>query len=171
MQFAKLIAEQMRTSMPSLYDQGPAVSTYDMTRLWRIYAKEYLSASEALIERDPPPFQPWIQVSGHAVECSVKSFLCASGQPVPEKHDLIGLLDLAQHCGLIIDDKDTMMLVHLNHQYSRDLHTSTRYKARYPSDRWELIGGTIPQQDFLLRIINDICGQADAINDQQNRGT
>ena len=169
MQFAKLVAEQMRTSLPPLYEQGPVVSTYDMTRLWIIFAKEYLSASEVLRDRDTPLIQPWIQVSGHAVECSLKAFLCASGQSVPKDHDLVGLLDLTQRIGLVIEDKDTAMLVHLNHQYSRDMHTSTRYKARYPSDRWELIGGTIPQQDFLKRIVHEICNQAVAVNDQQNR--
>lgn len=170
MRFAKIIAEQMRTSMPPFYDQGPVVSTYDMTRLLSIFAKQYIAASEALRDRDPPLTQPWIQVSGHAVECSLKSFICASGQTVPKHHDLVDLLDLAQQNGLVIEDNDTMMLVYLNHQYSRDLHTSTRYKARYPSDKWEMIDVTIPPQDFLLRIVHDICSQAGATNDQQNRG-
>ncbi|MEK7323187.1 MAG: HEPN domain-containing protein [Pseudomonadota bacterium] len=166
MQFAKLVAEQMRTSLPALYDQGPAVSTYDMTRLWISFARQYLSASEVLHGRDSPLILPWIQISGHAMECSLKSFLCASGERVPRDHDLVVLLDVAQRVGLVIEDKDTAMLVHLNHLYSRGMHTPTRYKARFPSDRWEFIGGTIPEQDFLKRIVQDICNQAVGVNER-----
>lgn len=166
---ASAIAASMRRASLHLHDKGPPVSQYERTRHWINYAKEYLAASEHLRSREIPLFQPWIQVSGHSVECSIKSFLCAMGQVVHQSHDLVNLLDSAQSAGLVIDERDIAMLVHLNHQYFCDIKTQSRYKARYPTDRWEMIGGTIPDQKFLERIVQDFCRQAASINEGKNR--
>ena len=152
MRNASPIEEEIRQASVHLYDKGPSVSQYERVRHWSNFARDYLAASEHLRTRDVPLFQPWIQVSGHAAECSIKSFLCAVGQVVPIQHDLVKLLDSALSAGLSVEEKDIAKLVHLNHQYSRDLQTRTRHKARYPTDAWEMIGGTIPDQAFLKRI-------------------
>lgn len=149
----------------NLYDKGLPVSQYEHTRHWINYAKEYLAASKHLRSREVPLFLPWIQVSGHSVECSIKSFLRAMGKPVPQSHDLVNLLERAQNSGLVIDERDMARLIQLNHQYTCDLKTASRYKARYPTGRWEMIGGTIPDQEFLERIVQDFCGQAASINE------
>jgi HEPN domain-containing protein len=166
---ASSIEADIRQASVHLYDKGPPVSRYERVRHWSYFARDYLAASEHLRSRDLPLFQPWIHLSGHAVECAIKSFLCAVGQVVPIQHDIVKLLDSALSVGLSVEERDIAMLVHLNHQYSRDLRTRTRYKARYPTDQWEMIGGTIPDQALIKRIVHDFCGQAAAVNEDQNR--
>ena len=165
---ASSIEEEIRQAPVRLYEKGPEVSRYERVRHWSYFARQYLAASEHLRSRDVPLFQPWIQVSGHAIECSIKSFLCAMGKDVLNKHDLVKLLDSALSIGLSVEERDLVMLVHLNHLYYRDLYTQTHYKARYPTDQWEMFGGTVPDQEFLKRIVHNFCDQAAAANELQN---
>jgi hypothetical protein len=114
-------------------------------------------------------FEPWIQLSGHAIECAIKAYLCAAGKAVPMDHDLVKLIDSAQSLGLSIQMRGLAMIVNVNHLYSCELRSSTRYRARYPSNRWEPFGGTVPDQEFLMRTVKDLCDQAGVVNDRLNR--
>lgn len=171
MRTARSIEAQLRQAATHLPEAGPPLRRYGQVRHWTIYAKEYLAASVVLRALEAPLLHPWAQVSGHAVECALKSFLCAVGTSVPQNHDLIGLLDLARPLGLTVEDRDIFLLADINHLYFTDLVSRTRHKARYPTDRSELFGGTIPDSEFLTRVVHDFCNQASAVNERLNRTT
>jgi len=169
---AKSMEEQIRCASTHLPDCGPALARFDQVRHWLVFAREYLSAAELLCDRDPPIFFPRVQVSGHAIECAVKAYICASGKNVPggtKGHNLVSLLDIAIESGLTVNERDLAMVVHINHQYFRDLKSMTVYKSRYPSGFGEIYGGTIPDADFLRVFISRVCDQAVATNERLNR--
>jgi HEPN domain-containing protein len=169
MRTARSIAAQLQQASEYLPEPGPALRRYDQVRHWVVYAKAYLSASVRLRDLDPPLLHPWAQVTGHAVECSVKSFLYASGRDVPYEHNLVTLLDWALEAGLSVEERDIFLLVDINHLYFKDLRSNTLYKARYPAKHSEMFGGTIPDSQFLERIVGSFCDQAAALNEKLNR--
>jgi hypothetical protein len=171
---AKSMEEQIRRASTHLPDRGPPLPRFDQVRHWLMFAREYLKAAELLCSSEVPFFLPRIQVGGHAIECAIKSYVCASGKDVPrgtQGHNLVTLLDLAIDSGLTVDDRDLAMVVHINHQYFQDLQSKTGYKSRYPSDFWEPYGGTIPDAEFLRSLVSKVCDQATAENERLNRNT
>ena len=168
-QSASSIEEHLKNQLLFLDEPGQPVSRYERVRHWCHFADEYILASKHLKSQPVPQFRPWIQVSGHAVECAAKAYLCAFGKREPKDHDLVKLLDLGIDLGLSVGQNDLAILVHLNHLYSRDLRSGTRYKARYPPGQWEPFIGTIPNQALLVRVVSDFCGQSRAANERLNR--
>ena len=165
MRFASDIEANLECRGPIDFSPGKPVPIFEKVRHWSYLAEQYLLASDYLRTRDVPLLQPWFQVTGHAIECSVKAFICAVGKHAPKKHNLIKLLDIAVASGLVADKGDVVHVISINHIYCRDLQSETRYKARFPSDRWEPIAGSIPEQRVLSRIVNEFCTQAAAANE------
>jgi len=163
--FASDIEANLEYRGPIDFSPGKPIPIFEKVQHWSHLAKQYLLASDYLRTRDVLLLQPWFQVTGHAIECSVKAFICAVGSKVPTHHDLIKLLDIAVASGLVADKDDVVRVISINHIYYRDLQIKTRYKARFPSDRWEPIAGSIPEQRVLSRIVNEFCTQAAAANE------
>lgn len=167
--FASDIEANLEYRGPIDFSPGNPVPRFEKVRHWSHFAKQYLLASEYLRTRDVPLLLPWFQVTGHAIECSVKAFICAVEEHVPKSHDLVKLLDTALASGLLACRDDVVHVIEINHIYSRDLQSQTSYKARFPTDRWEPISGSILEQQILARIVNDFCKQAADANECNER--
>lgn len=164
-------AREIQDKLKKLHQRGLAagllVPRYLQVQAWIQFAMEYLAASTELSKLFHVS-RPWMQLSGHAIECAIKAYLCAVRSNVSREHDIVKLIDVAVAAGLSISARNLAMIVHVNHQYSSDLRTTTRYKARYPSERIEQSGGSLPDQASLVQIVESICQQATRVNEDSN---
>lgn len=147
---------------------GRAVPRYLQVQEWIHFSEQYLAAAEYLNTRSVPLFEPWFQLVGHAIECSLKAYLCAVQADFGKEHDLVKLTDLVLAQGLDVHENDVAMLVHVKHVYSRDLRSRTRFKSRYPAQQIEHSGGSVPSQPQLTSIIHRVWSQASAENEHRN---
>jgi len=128
---------------------------------WVSYAREYALAAEVVWEHGRL-FRPWLQLTGHSVECALKACLSAATQKRPWGHDLVDLCDLASKEGFELTDFE-MAVAHLGHFYSEDLGTRTRFKSRYPTEKIERDGGAIPDNSVFQRLVESLCEQAEEL--------
>ena len=165
---AASLEARLKTLYASLPGPTRQVPRYLQVLQWIHFAEQYQAAAEHLSTRTVPLFDPWFQLVGHALECSLKAYLVAVGVTVRKEHDLVRLTDLARGSGLNIHEHDIAMLVHMNHVYSRDLRSSSRFNSRYPTEEMEHTGGSVPSQKRLTSIVSHFCAQASSENELRN---
>jgi HEPN domain-containing protein len=127
---------------------------------WASFAKEYIHAASVLEREGPQYLLPTLQLTGQAIESSLKSCLGAANGEPPNAHDLIRLYELASKQGFRLPDRDLAAIVHLHHHYFQDLNTSTRYKSRFPTKQTERLGGVHPRNSDYVSIIRSLSEQA-----------
>ena len=118
------------------------------------FAKDYIAAASILDHDGPQHWLPLLQLTGHAVELSLKSCLASAGSAPPHGHDLVALYRTAQKLGFELDDSDFAALVHLHHFYFQDLSTQTKFKVRYPAKQSEFLGGSVPSNSTFASIVD-----------------
>jgi HEPN domain-containing protein len=124
------------------------------------YAQDYLRAADRVANPELTTALPLLQLTGQSVELALKACLAAAGQEPPRKHDLVSLYILAESLGFSLkDEMHLAALAHLNHWFSADLITETRFKSRYPPPGTEGIGGSIPPHAVYREIISSLCEQ------------
>jgi len=127
-------------------------------------AKEYISAASLLDAEAPQHILPRFQLTGLAVELSLKACLASVGFSPPrghDGHDLCKLYDLVQAQGFELNEElQYAAIVHLQHLYYQDLGTGAKYKVRYPPDRSESMGGALPQASTFVSVVNTLLNQA-----------
>jgi hypothetical protein len=108
---------------------------------WVSFAKEYISAA-SIIDREKPQYLLSIlQMTGQAVESTLKTCLVAAHEDSPNSRNLVQLYELSAKYGFHLDNSNIAAIVHLGHFYFQDLATSTKYKIRYPTIQNERLGG------------------------------
>ena len=128
---------------------------------WTCFAKEYIAAASIVAKEAPQHFLPVLQMTGQAIESSLKACLVAANTEPPNQHDLVNLYRLAAELGFQLADSDIAAIVHLQHFYFQDLATNTRYKARYPTNNNEMVGGSVPSNATFVSIIDSLIEQAE----------
>lgn len=168
MRTAREIQGHLEALYQTIPDAASGVPRYLQVHQWVYFAKEYLAASSRLNGERLHMIRPWMQVSGHAIECAIKAYLCAVRSKVPKEHDIVKLVDVAVAAGLSISERNLAMIVHVNHLYSCDLRSATKYKARYPSKHMERSGGSLPDMGSIKQIVDETCQQAMDLNEASN---
>ena len=128
---------------------------------WASFAKEYIAAASIVEKEAPQHFLPVLQMTGQAIESCLKACLLATNEWPPNEHDLVKLYKLAADLGFQLPDSDIAAIIHLQHFYFQDLATGTRYKARYPTNKSEPLGGSVPRNATFVSIIHSLIGQAE----------
>ncbi len=124
------------------------------------FAREYVSAASILEQETPQYMLPILQLTGHAVELSIKACIASAKSVPPTGHDLIELYEQAEVLGFELSEPEFAAIVHLRHFYFEDLSTKTRYKARYPTKQNERLGGSVPKSSTFTSIVNSLLDQA-----------
>ena len=138
-------------------------------RQWASFAKGYIAAVSIVEKEAPQHWLPILQLTGQAIESSLKACLVAAGTHPPSLHDLVKLYRLAADLGFQLDDPDMAALVHLQHFYFRDLATNTKYKTRYPTKSSERLGGAVPSNATFASIVHSLIEQAEQKIDGDER--
>ncbi len=132
-------------------------------RQWASFAKEYIAAARIVAKEAPQHWLPVLQMTGQAIESSLKACLVAANIE-PDKikeHNLVKLYRHAAELGFQLADSDIAAIVHLQHFYFKDLATGTMYKARYPTEMSESLGGAVPRNATFVSIIDSLIEQAE----------
>ena len=156
--------ERIRRKIERLYEgfEEPKVNVplALQVRQWISFAKEYIGAASILEKEAPQYWLPVLQMTGQAVESSLKACLAAANTDPPNHHDLIQLYTRAAELGFELDDSDLAAIVHLRHFYFHDLSTNTKFKTRYPTKQDERLGGTVPSNSTFVSIVHSLIEQA-----------
>ena len=99
---------------------------------------------------------PVLQLTGHAVELSLKAFLASRGIEPPHGHDLLALYKQVEGENCKLEKPTIAALVHLCHHYFRDLSTGTTFKMRYPTKTDERVGGAVPENAVYTSLVESI---------------
>jgi hypothetical protein len=129
-------------------------------RGWTFFAEEYLAAATLLDSQLPERRFARLQASGHAVECALKAYIFSAGLPVPASHNLITLCDLAENHGCFVHEIHAIALFQLSLHYFQDVGTGTKFKARYPVQRYESSRQPIPEHFIVKEFIESVCTKA-----------
>ena len=124
------------------------------------FAKQYITAASIVDKEAPQLILPIIQLTGHAVELSLKACLASKNVDPRKEHKLTNLFRKAQELGFELSESEFAAIVRLQHFYYRDLKTGTDYKARYPTIRDEPLGGSLPPNSTFTSIVNSLIKQA-----------
>jgi len=127
---------------------------------WAYIAIEFLIAASILDKKEPHFTNPKLQLTGHAIECSMKACIASVGVNPPNEHDLVELYKVIDKHGFHLEERLQTMIVHLNHHYYKDLGTESKFKLRYPTENSEHSGGAIPKFSDMLDISNSLLEQA-----------
>jgi HEPN domain-containing protein len=130
-------------------------------RQWASFAKDYIAAASIVEKEAPQHWLPVLQMTGQAIESSLKACLVAANTEPPNQHNLVNLYRLAAELGFQLADSDMAAIIHLQHFYFQDLATGTRYKARYPTNISEPLGGAVPSNATFVSIIHSLIEQAE----------
>jgi hypothetical protein len=141
-------------------NQGREVPLRLQARPMTHFAQDYIAAAAVVSEHSPQRVLPMLQLTGHAVEVSLKACLASAGVHPPTGHDLLELYGQAHELGFELDAPAYAAIVHLQHFYFRDLATGTKFKSRYPTKRTETLGGSVPDNSVYTAIVSSLCEQA-----------
>ena len=131
---------------------------------WTSSAKGYMAAASIARKEAPQHWLPVLQMTGQAIESSLKACLAAAGTTPPWEHDLVKLYRLVERLGFQLDDSDKAALVHLNHFYFHNLATDTpppTFNTRYPTNTNEPVGGSVQSHETFASIIGSLIEQAE----------
>jgi len=156
--------EQIQGKIKKLYKAGEVLPVVDFSPKqqvmeWALFAKGYIEAA-SIVEKEAP--QHWLQVlqlTGQAIESSLKACLVAASAPIPRSHDLVKLYKLAAELGFRLDDSGKAALAHLNHFYFKSLATDTPLSTRYPTDT--PVWGSVPRNATFVSINHLLIEQAE----------
>lgn len=123
-------------------------------------ARSYIAAASIVDGHAPQHWLPILQLTGQAVELSLKACLASAGSVPPAGHDLIDLYRRSAALGFQLDAPMFAAIVHLQHFYFRDLATGTKFKARYPTRKSEPVGGAVPSNAVFSSIVDALLHQA-----------
>lgn len=129
--------------------------------LWVSYAKEYISAAGVIDSEMRHSFLPRLQLTGQAVELSLKACLASSNKEPPRHHNLVNITRLAINNGFEFTKLEMAATIHLSHFYFMDLSTGTNYKTRYPTKTTEQLGGAVPYHKTFLELVHSLSSQAE----------
>ena len=127
---------------------------------WAYIAVEFLTAAAILDKKGPHFIRPMLQLTGHAIECSMKACIASVAHEPPKNHDLVQLYKVIDKHGFHLDDRAQALIVHLNHNYYQDLGTGTKCKLCYPFETSERTEGAIPPHSDMVAISNSLIEQA-----------
>ena len=117
--------DQMYSNIKRLYEgsEESSIGVPLSLQAYRLahFAAEYIGAASVLEKESPRYWLPTLQLTGHAMECSLKACLAAANSLFPNKHDLVELCKMAGAQGFALDDPSLATIVHLNHLYYRGL--------------------------------------------------
>jgi len=153
------IADSYRTIDKQPQMQVPLVL---QVQIWISFAKEYLDAAVIVTKEKPQYMLPILQLTGQAIESSIKACLASANTEPPNIHDLVKLYRLSEKHGFQLDDLGIAAIVHLQHFFFQDLATGTRYKSRYPTKTNERLGGAIPSIETFISVAQSLIEQADS---------
>ena len=158
--------KQIQKKIASLYqaievDPMVSVPPKQQVKEWAWFAKDYIAAASIVKREAPQHILPVLQMTGQAMECSLKACLVAANTEPPTQHDPVALYELAADLGFQLADPDIAAIVHLQHFYFQDLATGTKYKSRYPTNRIERVGGSVPSNATFVSIIHSLIEQAE----------
>ena len=164
--------EQIRCKIETIYQaiKEPKVNVplALQVRQWISFAEDYIGAASILEREAPQHWLPLLQMTGQAVESSLKACLAAANIDPPNHHDLIQLYELAAELGFRLDDSNLAAIVHLRHFYFQDLATHTRFKTRYPTKLNERLGGAVPSNSTFVSVVHSLTQQATQRNDRNS---
>jgi HEPN domain-containing protein len=156
--------EKIVKQISALYEQfaEPAIEVplAIQARELMFRARDYIAAASIVEREGMHHWLPMLQLTGHAVELSLKACLASANIIFPVGHDLVGLCRHVQGHGFKLDSPMCAAIVHLQHFYFEDLATGTRYKARYPSKLTERLGGAVPSNSTFTTIVSALLDQA-----------
>jgi len=154
---------EIQSRIAALYKSLPQdnheVSLSHQAPQWAQRAKSFLAAAGIVDRQSPALWLPRLQLTGQAVEASLKACLAVADAPPPASHDLVRLWELVAEHDFHLDDPSLAMIVHLSHFYFEDLATGTRYKARFPSNTTERLGGAVPTHAKFEAIVHSLIDQ------------
>ena len=127
---------------------------------WAYIAVDFMTAASILDNKGPLFTNPKLQLTGHAIECSMKACIASVAVKPPNVHDLVQLYKVIDKNGFHLDDRSQALIVHLNHHYYQDLGTGTKFKSRYPTATSERSGGSIPSHSDMVAISKTLIEQA-----------
>jgi HEPN domain-containing protein len=154
------IQQQVKRSYEAAHEPGTNVLVSVQARQWLAFAQEYATAAR-LVAKHEDLMLPRLQLTGHALELSLKACLAALGSMPPPEHDLVALYELIESHGFHLSEFEQVAVVHLAHFYHRDLATSTKYKTRYPASTNERLGGAMPKHSTYAQLVQSLCEQAE----------
>ncbi|MCU7920279.1 MAG: hypothetical protein KZQ95_18255 [Candidatus Thiodiazotropha sp. (ex Epidulcina cf. delphinae)] len=127
---------------------------------WAYIAVNFLTAASILDKKGHYFINPKLQLTGHAIECSMKACIASVAANPPNKHDLVQLYKVIDKHGFHLDDRSQALIVHLNHHYYQDFGTGTKFKLRYPTETTESLGGAYLHHSDIVAISNTLIEQA-----------
>ena len=123
-------------------------------------ARSYVGAASVVERHAPHHWLPIVQLTGQAVELSLKACLASAGVTPPASHDLVDLYHHAATLGFHLDARMFAVIVHLQHMYFEDLGTGKKFKSRYPAKRNERLGGSLSNNSEFTSIVDALLDQA-----------
>jgi hypothetical protein len=124
------------------------------------FARDYIRAASKLDVFMLEHWLPVLQLTGHAVELSLKACIAAAQSVPPLGHDLIELYRQAEALGFELAAPQFAAIVHLRHFYFQDLATGTKFKVRYPTRQDERLGGAVPTNATFTSVVDALLKQA-----------
>ena len=157
--------EEIQKKLEKLYERkGPATVDIPLelqAKELGSFARDYIAAASILEREASQHWLPLMQLTGHAVELSLKACLASANSAPPIGHDLIKLYRKVEKLGFKLDGPKFAAIVHLQHFYFEDLSTRTKYKARYPTKQNESLGGSVPSNSTFTSIVDSLLDQAE----------
>jgi len=154
------IQQQVKQLYEAAHEPATNVPLSVQALQWLAFAREYATAA-TLVATHEHLMLPRLQLTGHALELSLKACLAASGSTLPLEHDLVALYELIESRGFHLSEFEQAAIVHLAHFYHRDLATSTKYKTRCPASANERTGGAMPEHSTYAQLVQSLCEQAE----------
>lgn len=168
-------ARDIQARLQPLYDSSPAFPTEDVpsflhAKEWIGFATMYAEAARALSGGAAQTFVlPALQLAGHSVECALKACIISAQGSYKNTHDLASLTDCALDLGYVMHEPSVVQIVHLNQNYFVSMASGTKYKARYPIERFEARREPVVSTALIYNIVKDLCAQADRRNESNNK--
>jgi HEPN domain-containing protein len=154
------LQEQIASSYKAIENREIVLPASIQVDNWVHFAREYIAAATLVAEQSPYNVWPRLQMTGQAVESSLKACLTAARAETPIDHDLVRHYELAEGHGFRLGRFAMAALVHLGHFYFQDVATGTKFKIRYPTKKTERLGGAVPENASYVSIVQDLCDQA-----------
>ena len=137
---------------------------------WLGRSDMYLAAAEELA-REPDLFSfARIQLSGHAIECALKAAIVTFGRrPERHHHDLSVYADTALALGVRMSEPELVIIVNVNQHYFRSLWSGAKFKARYPTEKFESTREPRIEHQAVARVLGALRPQIESANDERNK--
>ena len=129
---------------------------------WVWFAKAYIAAAGIVEKEASQHWLPILQLTGQAVESSLKACLASANTRPPNEHDLVNLYRRSARLGFQLENSSIAAIVHLQHFYFKDLATGSKFKSRYPTNKNERLGGIVPKNEAFVSVVDSLIEQAES---------